>query len=340
MLYTYQHCLIYNVIGQDRIGKLGTAFLWRCNNALRKALNGSEKISGSFPYYLRGEIIMKNKKFRKLAAAIAACTLMASAMPVVPAVSYAAKNIITNSTFDSGTADWSTYKESGGVCSLSTDNGRLALTVSNVGKVNYAVQLCYDVIPLYKNGVYRLKYDISSTQDRFIEAMIQQNGGTYKAYTWKGINLTSTPQTVDYEFTMEDDTDIMAKLVFNCGIQEKYEGELPEHTIYLDNVSLELVDDSNVDYSEIKTPENNINIDQVGYRTNSRKVAVLRGVTNQNNFSVINADTKQEVYSGQLESKGTLPQMRTTGSLTSHRSQLPENTTSPAMALKIRIHLR
>ena len=248
---------------------------------------------------------MKNKKFRKLAAAIAACTLMASAMPVVPAVSYAAKNIITNSTFDSGTADWSTYKESGGVCSLSTDNGRLALTVSNVGKVNYAVQLCYDVIPLYKNGVYRLKYDISSTQDRFIEAMIQQNGGTYKAYTWKGINLTSTPQTVDYEFTMEDDTDIMAKLVFNCGIQEKYEGELPEHTIYLDNVSLELVDDSNVDYSEIKTPENNINIDQVGYRTNSRKVAVLRGVTNQNNFSVINADTKQEVYSGQLESKGT-----------------------------------
>ncbi len=100
---------------------------------------------------------MKNKKFRKLAAAIAACTLMSSAMPVVPAVSYAAKNIITNSTFDSGTADWSTYKESGGVCSLSTDNGRLALTVSNVGKVNYAVQLCYDVIPLYKNGVYRLK---------------------------------------------------------------------------------------------------------------------------------------------------------------------------------------
>ena len=95
-------------------------------------------------------------------------------------------------------------KESGGVCSLSTDNGRLALTVSNVGKVNYAVQLCYDVIPLYKNGVYRLKYDISSTQDRFIEAMIQQNGGTYKAYTWKGINLTSTPQTVDYEFTMRN----------------------------------------------------------------------------------------------------------------------------------------
>ena len=46
---------------------------------------------------------------------------------------------------------------------------------------------------------------------------------------------------------MEAETDIMAKLVFNCGIQEKYEGELPEHTIFIDNVSLELIDDSNVE---------------------------------------------------------------------------------------------
>lgn len=192
---------------------------------------------------------MKPKKFRKLAAAIAACTVMASALPAVPAVVSAASNIISNSTFDSGTSGWGTYKESGGVCSLGTENGRLALTVSNVGKVNYAVQVFYDIIPLYQNGVYRIKYDISSTTDRYIEAMIQQNGGTYQAYTWKGLNLTSTPQTVDYEFTMDAETDIMSKLVFNCGIQEKHEGVLPEHKIYIDNVSLELVDDSKVDYS-------------------------------------------------------------------------------------------
>lgn len=243
---------------------------------------------------------MKSKKFRKLAAAIAACTVMASALPAVPAVVSAASNIISNSTFDSRTSGWGTYKESGGVCSLGTENGRLALTVSNVGKVNYAVQVYYDIIPLYQNGVYRIKYDISSTTDRYIEAMIQQNGGTYQAYTWKGLELTSTPQTVDYEFTMKAETDIMSKLVFNCGIQEKHEGVLPEHKIYIDNVSIELVDDSKVDYSATRPYEAPIITNQVGYKCDSKKTAVFRNADNESKFSVVNADTNQIVYTGDL----------------------------------------
>lgn len=243
---------------------------------------------------------MRSKKFRKLAAAIAACTVMASALPAVPAVVSAASNIISNSTFDSGTSGWGTYKESGGACSLGTENGRLALTVSNVGKVNYAVQVYYDIIPLYQNGVYRIKYDISSTTDRYIEAMIQQNGGTYQAYTWKGLELTSTPQTVDYEFTMDAETDIMSKLVFNCGIQEKHEGVLPEHKIYIDNVSLELVDDSKVDYSATRPYEAPIITNQVGYKCDSKKTAVFRNADNESKFSVVNADTNQVVYTGDL----------------------------------------
>ena len=47
--------------------------------------------------------------------------------------------------------------------------------------------------------------------------MIQQNGGTYQAYTYKQLSVTTEAQTVDYEFTMDKDTDIMTKLCFNCG---------------------------------------------------------------------------------------------------------------------------
>ncbi len=246
---------------------------------------------------------MKKQVFKKCVAAISACAIMASAMPMISIPASAGSNLITNSTFDKGVSDWGTYKESGGVCSLKAEDGKLALTVTNVGKVNYAVQVFYDIVPLYKNGVYRLKYDISSTEDRYIEAMIQQNGGTYQAYTWKGLNLTSEPQTIDYEFTMKQDTDIMAKLVFNCGIQEKYEGELPEHKIYIDNVSLELVDDSNVDYASSRPYAPSININQVGYRTDAEKIAVFRDVTDQTEFKVVNADTKEAVYTGKLENK-------------------------------------
>lgn len=242
---------------------------------------------------------MKKHTLKRCAAAVAACAVMASALPMIPATTFAASNIISNSTFDSGTSGWGTYKESGGACSLSTENGQLALTVSNVGKVNYAVQVFYDIIPLYQNGVYRLKYDISSTTDRFIECMLQQNGGTYQAYTWKGLELTSTPQTIDYEFTMKAETDIMSKLVFNCGIQEEHEGVLPEHKIYIDNVSLELVDDSKVDYSATRPYEPPIVTNQVGYKNGSKKTAVFRN-TNASEFSVVNADTKQVVYTGKL----------------------------------------
>ena len=246
---------------------------------------------------------MKKTIIKRCAAAFAAGTVLAAALPFSSLPVTAAGNIISNSTFDKGTSGWGTYKESGGKCSLSTEDGQLALTVSSVGKVNYAVQVFYDIVPLYQNGVYRLKYDISSSTDRYIEGMIQQNGGTYQAYTWKGLELTSEPQTVDYEFTMKQETDIMAKLVFNCGIQEKHEGELPEHTIYIDNVSLELIDDSNVDYASSRPYAPSINIDQVGYRPGGQKIAVFRDVTDQTEFTVVNADTKEAVFTGKLENR-------------------------------------
>ena len=241
---------------------------------------------------------MKRKALRGCAAVLAACAVLTAGMPVVPMTASAA-NIIKNSTFDYGTSDWGTYKESGGACSLSTSNGKLALNVTNVGKVNYAVQVYYDIVPLYQNAVYRLKYDISCSIDRDIEAMIQQNGGTYQAYTWKQLSLTSEPQSIDYTFTMEQETDIMAKLVFNCGTRGE---DLPSHTIYLDNVSLELVDDSNVDYSASRPYESPILLNQLGYRPNDKKIAVLRQAPRNNEFDIVYANTKQTAYRGTISS--------------------------------------
>ena len=59
---------------------------------------------------------MKKHTFKRCAAVLAACTMMASAMPVVSMTAFAEGegNLITNSTFDKGVADWGTYKESGG----------------------------------------------------------------------------------------------------------------------------------------------------------------------------------------------------------------------------------
>ncbi len=240
---------------------------------------------------------MKHNFLRKCTAVLCSAIMMGSAISYVP--SYAENaNLIGNSTFDSNTSGWDAHFQDGGAGSIGYDSGRLALKISSTGDVAWAVQLYYDIIPLYKNGVYRLKYDISSTVDRTVDGMIQQNGGTYQAYTSKKLSLTSEPQTVDYEFTMEADTDIMARLQFNCG---NYNANLSEHTIYIDNVSLELIDDNKVDYSGIKKYEPPIVTNQVGYRTNSVKTAVFTDAADESTFSVVNVDTGKTVYTGSLE---------------------------------------
>ncbi|MCQ2417235.1 MAG: glycoside hydrolase family 9 protein [Oscillospiraceae bacterium] len=245
---------------------------------------------------------MKKHTFKKGLTVLTACmTLTAAAQTMAPLSGSAATgiNLVTNSTFESGISEWDTYKESGGAGKLSAKDGKLALEVTSLGELNYALQMFYDIIPLYQNGVYRISFDISCTTDRFIEAMIQQNGGTYQAYVWLGLNLTSEEQHFEKEFTMEKDTDIMAKLVFNCGIQtEKDPGCEAGHTIYLDNVVIECIDDSNVDYAAFMPYEPPIVTNQIGYRTNDVKTAVIRGENTPAEFKVVNTETKEIAFSG------------------------------------------
>ncbi len=243
----------------------------------------------------------KGNLFKKVVSATIACSMviMGSIVSnnIEPTVYAASTNLIKNSTFDSGTSGWNTYSASGGSATLAREDGKLALKVNSLGSLNYSVQVYYDIIPLYENGIYHLKYDISSSVNRKVEGMIQQNGGTYQAYTWQGLELTQEPQTVDYTFTMEAENDIMSRLVFNCGDQGT---DLPAHTIYLDNVVLELIDDSKITYPVTENDMQSILINQVGYKPESEKIAVFRNITNESKFSVINADTGEVAYTGSL----------------------------------------
>lgn len=231
------------------------------------------------------------------AALLAGCMLATASIYQAPAATAAVGNILKNSTFEDGIAHWNSYIAGGASASIMGKNGQLQLNVKKVGTLNYGVQVYYDIIPLYTNGVYRLRYDISSSVKRDVEAMVQQNGGTYQAYTWKQLSLTSTPQSVDVTFTMKAESDRFARLVFNCGNEGE---ELDAHEIYFDNVYLELIDDSKVDYSVFEEPEAPILTNQLGYQTDSVKQAVLRQVTTDTEFDVVDTATDKSVYTGKL----------------------------------------
>ncbi|MDD5901386.1 MAG: glycoside hydrolase family 9 protein [Lachnospiraceae bacterium] len=208
-----------------------------------------------------------------------------------------ANNVVKNAVFDSDVSGWGLYKESGGEGTVSVENGQLALTITSLGTLNYAVQIYpEDIITLEQGREYRIRYEISSTEKRSIEVMIQQNGGSYQTYSWKKVDLKPEPQRLDYTFTMTSPTDANTKLVFNCGTQGN---DLPEHTIFLDNVAVSVVDNS--DYG--KKPEEYepaIRVNQVGYGTDSGKKAVFCDLVGATQFSVVNAQTEEVAYTGEI----------------------------------------
>ncbi len=203
-------------------------------------------------------------------------------------------NMIINSTFDSGIDNWSMYHHSDADAEIFAHEGTLAMTISALGSVNYAVQLSSNTVTLEQDAYYQLTFEIASTQERYVDALVQQNGSPYQAYAAQGVNLTAEMQTVDVVFQMKSETS-EAKLVFNCGDHNE---ELSEHTITLDNVVLKQIDESEVEKYEPYEPP--ILINQVGYQFDARKIAVFRDVTTQTTFSVVNAQTNEIVYTGDL----------------------------------------
>ena len=76
--------------------------------------------------------------WKKCVAVICSVMMLATAIPSTVGLA-ASDNLISNATFDSGTTGWNTYYQTGGVCSLGTDDGKLALKVSATGDVTWAV---------------------------------------------------------------------------------------------------------------------------------------------------------------------------------------------------------
>lgn len=206
--------------------------------------------------------------------------------------------LIQNGTFDLNANKWGTFFSGGFSSAPAVEDGELHLGITNTGSVEYGVQLYQDIIPLIKGGVYRCSFDMRSTEPRRFEFRLQKNGGDYVAYTGQWVEVGTEMQTYTVEFTMEHPTDEYARIVFNLG--NTLDGkELPIHHIYIDNVVLELIDDSNMEVvEEIIAPD--ININQIGYKPNDKKIAVLRGENLSEDFRVINAENDEVVYAGTL----------------------------------------
>ena len=208
------------------------------------------------------------------------------------------KNLIKNGDLTDGTNAWGVYLDGGGKATIDNKDGKLVADIEKLGKLNYGVQVHNQSFKLYQGGKYELQFDIESSVDRELEALIQLDSGDYHSYVWKKVSTTPEKQTITMPFTMTDETDFAPKLCFNMG----NEGEdLDEHTVSISNVSLKLVDASDITYEEEVKEEQKIVLNQLGYVPNSRKQVVFRGddVAGQT-FNVVSKETGDVVYTGEI----------------------------------------
>lgn len=207
-------------------------------------------------------------------------------------------NMVQNSDFAVGIDLWTTYINHGGSADFRGENETAVVDIKNPGAVDYGVQIYYDGFKLDQGGVYEFSFDMSSTVERTIEARLQVNGGDYHAYFADFITVGPEMKNYSWEFTMEEETDVAPRLCFNMGIPADT-SSIDPHIIAFDNVSVKLIDDTNVIKSEVVDLSKNVNVNQVGFLPKARKTAVVRGDFGDNVFSIIDSNGK-EVYSGKL----------------------------------------
>ncbi len=215
-------------------------------------------------------------------------------------------NLIVNGDFSDGMNKWDSYLNGGG-CEESVSNGELQVKVFATGDVEHGVQLFHDGFELKYGAMYEFSFDVRGTMERDFDWRIQLNGGDYHAYKTETVHVTEEMQHVTAQFKMEEASDPAPRLCFNLGYVKAMADagispdSIGEHTIWIDNVSLELIDADGIidDSVEIVIPK--VKVNQVGYAKDATKTAVFSDLAEDDKtFTVIDVASGEAVLEGDI----------------------------------------
>ena len=211
-------------------------------------------------------------------------------------------DVVVDVDFDDGELDGFFTFMQGGVEEIGNEDGKLVSHIKNCGNVEYSNQLCLGDFSLVEGCEYSYSFDISCDIERSVEYRIQINGGDYHAYT-EGI-LPIGPDELEYtvDFVMKETTDPSPRIIFNLGKLDGMDSDPGEHTVFVDNVKLLVKDSSNAVNSSLTPNYTNVAVNQLGYRPDDNKVAVVKTKVRDEDqkFIICDAATNETVYTGTL----------------------------------------
>lgn len=250
--------------------------------------------------------LMKNRRLKNAIYFITALLMILSAceMEIKPADDTLipddneVSNMVKNGDFSNGMENWRLFLDKGGLAEFKVIDEQAVIDIKTVGYEDYAVQLYYDGFKLETGGIYRFAFDASSDIERTIGARLQLNGGDYFGYADGIFSLNNQMERFSIEFVMEAGTDPAPRLCFNVGAP-KDGTQLPSNTVFIDNVEISLIDGSGILHPEPEAERPQININQLGYKPDSVKIAVFRGEGLGSSFEVIDQNGVT-VFEGEL----------------------------------------
>ncbi len=136
-------------------------------------------------------------------------------------------NLLENGDFEDGSTGWQENFYGGEATSTITDDGVLAIEVTEVGENPWEVQYIGELPPITADQAYAISFQAWAEAPRGLDAGVQHMADPWDTYAFASYSLSTEPTVQVINFTASADDDIAA-FVLNVG------GETG--TVYVDNV--------------------------------------------------------------------------------------------------------
>lgn len=115
---------------------------------------------------------------------------------------------------------WNLLTALGGEATAEIKDNALHIHTTNVGTVDYSVQIVQPYIPMQKDYTYKLSFDAHASENRTMKTGITApDNGYIRYFNDTVVDLTTEKKTFEYTFKMTNDTDANGRLEFNLGNQ-------------------------------------------------------------------------------------------------------------------------
>lgn len=118
--------------------------------------------------------------------------------------------------------NWVFLTTQGGEAEASIADNQLSINTTAAGEVDYSVQLVQANLPMEQNYQYQVSFTAWSDQERLVKVNVTgPDNGYIRYFEDQEFELTSEPQTFEFEFAMNEASDENGRLEFNLGAYDE-----------------------------------------------------------------------------------------------------------------------